>query len=141
MTFTEKSSWISFFIIALVYSQYFLYVFEGLATGSMERAQIFGLFIGATVALIVYQTVLHVILAIFNLKQANEPSDERDRMIATKSGNISGWVLTFSVITIAVTVFIHDLNAMWSANLLILALVVSQLAEYVMTLFYYRRGY
>jgi len=141
MTFTEKSSWISFFIIALVYSQYFLYVFEGLANGSMEKVQIFGLFIGATVALIVYQTVLHVILAIFNLKQADEPSDERDRMFATKAGNISGWVLTFAVITIAVTVFIHDLNAMWSANLLILALVVSQLAEYIMTVFYYRRGY
>lgn len=141
MSFKEKSIWASFFIILLVYGKYFLYVFDGLSTGSLDKGDISGLFIGAVVALIVYQIVFHIILAVLNSKQADEPSDERDRMISTKAGNVSGWVLGFAVFTIAAHIFIYDLNALWSANLLMLAMVISQLSAYAMQLFYYRRGY
>jgi hypothetical protein len=141
MSFKEKSIWASLLIMLLVYSKYFLYVFEGLAAGTLDKGDISGLFLGAVITLIIYHIVFHIILAIFNVKQAEEASDERDRMIANKAGNISGWVLGFAVLTIAAYIFIQDLDALWSANLLLLALVVSQLTSYVMQLFYYRRGY
>lgn len=141
MSFKEKSIWASFFIILLVYSKYFSYVFQGLAAGTIDKGEISGLFIGAIITLIVYQIVFHIFLGILIAKDPDEPSDERDHMISTKAGNVSGWVLGFAVFVIAAHVFIHDLNALWSANLLMLALVVSQLSDYAMQLFYYRRGY
>lgn len=141
MSFKEKSIWVSLLIIALVYSKYFLYVFVGLASGTLDKGDISGLFFGAVIALITYQIIFHIIIATINVKEAVAPTDERDRMISTKAGNISGWVLAFAVFMIAACVFVYDLNALWSANLLMLAMVVSQLASYAMQLFYYRRGY
>lgn len=141
MSFNEKSIWASFIIIALVYSKYFLYVFEGLAAGTIDKGEISGLFIGAIITLVIYQIVFHIILGILRAKRPDEPDDERDREFSTKAGNISGWVLGFAVFVIAAHVFIYDLDALWSANLLMLALVLSQLSAYAMQLFYYRRGY
>ena len=141
MSFKEKSIWASLLIILLVYSKYFLYVFKGLADGMLDKGDISGLFLGAVITLVIYHIVFHIILALLNVKQADEPTDERDRMIAHKAGNISGWVLGFAVLMIAAHIFVHNLDALWSANLLLLALVVSQLSSYVMQLFYYRRGY
>ncbi len=40
MSFKEKSIWASCFIILLVYGKYFLYVFDGLSTGSLDKGDI-----------------------------------------------------------------------------------------------------
>jgi len=141
ISFKEKSILASFIIILLVYSKYFLYVFQSLTAGTIDKGEVSGLFIGAIISLIVYQVVFHIILGILKAKDPDEPNDERDRMISANAGNISGWVLGFAVFVSAGYIFIHDLNALWSANLLMLALVISQLSDYAMQLFYYRRGY
>lgn len=141
MSFEEKSVWVSLVVILTVFTGYFSQSFEGLAAGTLERGEALGMFVAAVIAVIVLEVALHIIIAIFSSKDAANPSDERDRLFVIKAGNISGYVLGFGVLVIAVQALIHDQDALWSANLLLFAVFVSQIACYALQLFYYRRGY
>ena len=141
VTFEEKSTWVSLAAVLFVYGGYFSQVFEGLMNNSLNKGEIGGLFIGSVVTLVIIQVVLQIILAVSNSKDANRQSDERDRLFALKAGYTSDWVLSFGILTIAVSIFLHDLDPLWTANLLFFLLVVSQVVCYVLTLFFYRRGY
>ena len=141
MSFEEKSTWASLAIILFVFVGYFSQVFEGISTGSLDKADITGLFFGAIVTVIVMEIILHIVITVFNVKDADQSRDERDRLFSMKAGNISGWVLGFGVLVIAAQAFMKDLNALWVANLLLFIVFVSQIVSYALKLFYYRRGY
>ena len=141
VTFEEKSTWVSLATTVFIYAMYFSQVFEGLMNNSLNKGEVAGLFIGSVVTMIIIQVVLQIILAARNSKEASRSGDERDRLFAMKAGYTSDWVLSFGVLIIAVHIFLNDLNSLWTANLLFLLFVVSQVVCYVMTLFYYRRGY
>lgn len=141
MSFEEKSTWVSLAIILLVFTGYFVQVFEGISTGSLDKADVTGLFFGAVITVVVLEVALHIVTAIFNVKDADQSMDERDRLYAVKAGNISGWVLGIGVLTIAAHTFIQDLNPLLVANLLLFMVFVSQIASYALKLFYYRRGF
>lgn len=141
MSFTEKSTWASLAIILLVFTGYFSSVFEGLMDGTLSKPETFGLFMGALVMLIVLEVALHIVLALVNAREANQAADERDKLIAMRAGNISGWVLAIGVLGIAAQTFIYDLNSLWMANLLLFTVYVSQVVCYVLQLFFYRRGF
>lgn len=141
MSFEEKSTWVSLAIILLVFTGYFVQVFEGISAGNLDKGDITGLFFGAVITVVVLEVALHIATAIFNVKDADQSMDERDRHYAVKAGNISGWVLGIGVLTIAAHTFVQDLNPLLVANLLLFMVFVSQIASYAMKLFYYRRGY
>ena len=141
MSFEEKSTWISLAIILLVSTGYFTQVFEGISAGDLDKADITGLFFGAVITVVVLEVALHIAIAIFNVRDADQSMDERDRLYAVKAGNISGWVLGIGVLTIAAHTFIQDLNPLLVANLLLFMVFVSQIASYALKLFYYRRGF
>lgn len=141
MSFEEKSVWVSLLIILFVFVAYFSQVFQGLATDSLNKVEVSGLFIGAVVSVVVLEIVLHIAIAIFNVKDADQPTDERDRLFSMKSGNISGLVLGILVVTISMMSFIHEFSGVWVANILLFAIFISQIVSYVLQLFYYRRGY
>jgi hypothetical protein len=141
MSWEEKSTWASLLIILLVFTGYFSQVFEGLAADTLDRAEVSGLFIGAVVSVIVLEILLHIVIAVFNVRDADQPRDERDRQFSMKAGNISGWVLGAAVLTIALHAFMYENSSIWVANLLLFAVFVSQIVSYSLQLFYYRRGY
>ena len=141
ISFEEKSVWASLVIILLVFTGYFSQVFEGLTSNSLVKAELAGLFVGAVISVIVLEIILHIVIAISNSREADQPRDERDQLIAMKAGNISGWVLGFGVLIIAGQAFMTELSSLWVSNLLLLAVFVSQVCSYVLQLFYYRRGY
>lgn len=141
MTFEEKSTWVSLGILLFVFSGYFSQVFNGLLTDSLEKTEVSGLFISAVATIVVLEIVLHIVIAIFNVRDAEQPKDERDKLFAMKAGNISGLILGAGVLIIAVQTVLSDLNSLWVANLLLFIVLVSQVASDVLRLFYYRRGY
>lgn len=141
MSFEEKSTWASLVIILIVFAGYFSQVFEGMTAGSLDKADITGLFFGAIITVIVMEIILHITIAVFNVKDADQSRDERDRLFSMKAGNISGWVLGFGVLIIAAQTFMKDLDALWVANLLLFIVFVSQIVSYSLKLYYYRRGY
>lgn len=141
MTFEEKSTWVSLGILLFVFSGYFSQVYDGLMTETLNKTDVAGLFIGAVATIIVLQIVLHIVIAIFNVRDADQPKDERDKLFAMKAGNISGLVLGVGVLMIAAQTILSDLSALWVANLLLFIVLVSQVVSDVLRLFYYRRGY
>jgi hypothetical protein len=141
LSFKEKSTWISLAIITFIFVGYFSQVYQGLVSGTLDKAAISGLFLGAVVSIIVLVIVSHIVIAILNVKDADQPTDERDRLFSIKAGNISGWVLGFGVLIISAHAFIQELDSLWVANLLLFAVFVSQVVSYALQIFYYRRGY
>lgn len=141
ISFEEKSTWASLVIILTVFTGYFSQVFEGVAAGNLDKAEISGLFLGAVISVIVLEIILHIAIAIFNVKDADRSLDERDRLFSMKAGNIAGWVLGTGVLIIAVQTFIGDLDGLWVANLLLFIVFISQIVSYSLKLFYYRRGF
>lgn len=141
VSFEEKSTWVSLAIITFVFAGYFSQVYEGLMSGTLDKVAVLGLFIGAVISIVVLQIGLHIVIAILNAKDADQTSDERDRLFSMKAGNISGWVLGFGVLTISAQTFMRDLDSLWVANLLLFAVFVSQVVSYALQIFYYRRGY
>ncbi len=141
MSFEEKSTWVSLAIITFVFTGYFSQVYEGLLSGNLDKAAVTGLFIGAVIAIIVLEVVFHIVIAAQNVKDADRPTDERDRLFSMKAGNISGWVLGIGVLMIAGHTFMKEPDAIWVANLLLFAVFVSQVVSYALQIFYYRRGY
>jgi len=141
LTFREKSYWASLLIMSAVWLNYFVRVQPVLADGTISREASFGLFVGAVVVLVILEIVVHILLAVTNLKTADKPADEREKIISCKAGNLSGWVLGFCVVTIGGYAMLHDVSSVLIANLLLLALVLSQCVDYALALFYYRRGW
>jgi hypothetical protein len=141
LTFKEKSYWASLLILSVVWVNYFMRVKPAMFDGSITRAESIGLFMGALITLIILQIVVHVLLAVINPRTADQSSDERDKTIISKAGNIAGWVLSTCVVMIGAYAMFIDVSSVLIANLLLLALVLSQCAEYALALFYYRRGW
>ena len=141
LTFQEKSNWASLIIMSVVWVNYFVRVQPVLADGTISREDSIGLFIGAVVTLVILEIVVHIGLAVTNLKTADQPSDERGKIITSKAGNFSGWVLAICVVIIGGYAMFRDVSSVLIANLLLLALVLSQCVDYAMALFYYRRGW
>ena len=141
MSFKEKSTWVSLAILIMVFVGYFSRVYDGLVSGSLDKADVFGLFIGAVISIIILEVALHIVIAVLNVKDADQPGDERDRLFSIKAGNISGWVLGIGVLMISAHTFIQELDFLWVANLLLFAVFISQVVSYVLQIFYYRRGF
>lgn len=140
-SFEEKSTWVSLAIILIVFGGYFSRVFDGLVSGTLDKAEVSTMFIGAVVTVIVLEIALHVVIAAINSKEANQSRDERERLFSMKAGNIAGWVLGAGVLIIATRAFMLEMDSLWIANLLLFAVFVSQLVSYVLQILYYRRGY
>lgn len=141
VSFEEKSTWVSLAIITFIFAGYFSQVYQGLVNDTLDKGAVLGLFIGAVVSIIVLEIVLHIVIAVLNVKDADQPNDERDRLFSMRAGNISGWVLGIGVLIIASQTFVQELDSLWVANLLLFAVFVSQVVSYVLQIFYYRRGY
>jgi len=141
MTFREKSYWASLLIMSLVWINYFVRIRPALIDGSITRADSAGLFAGALVTLIILEVFVHIVLAVSDPKTADQPSDERDKTIGYKAGNLAGWVLGICVVMIGALAMFRDVSSVLLANLLLLALVLSQCADYALSLYYYRRGW
>jgi len=141
ISFEEKSTWASLAIVTFIFAGYFSQVYQGLMDGTLDKAAIFGLFFGAVISVVVLEILLHTVIALVNIKDAEQRSDERDRLFSMRAGNISGWVLGIGVLIIAAQTLMNDLDSLWVANLLLFAIFVSQFVSYALQIFYYRRGY
>lgn len=139
LSFQEKSIWVSLIIMLIVWFNYFSVIQPAMLEGNIGRAETIGVFIGAVIALIVLQIIGQIIIAVANPKSADQPSDERDKAIARRSGNISGWVLSFLVVSIGGYAMFLDVSSILIANLLLLAVVLTQCVDYAFQLLFYRR--
>ena len=139
MTFTEKSAWVM--IAALIVSggiYLSALILQSQALGQTAPPNI-GILAISVIIIIAIAIFGHAVAALGNPFEANEPEDERDRIVAWRSGNLSGYVLGFGAMTgLFHYAFLNDGNLLF--HTIIIALWISQLMEYALMLFFYRRG-
>ncbi|MEL6860141.1 MAG: hypothetical protein AAFO74_17290 [Pseudomonadota bacterium] len=139
MAFKEKSAWVMSIALIVAGAFYAWSVFIiWQAAGMVPPPNVLGLAVGVVI-IIAIAIFGHIVAAIGNPMDANAPEDERDRLVVWRAGNLGGLVLG----ALSMTGLFH-FAVLGNGNLLfhmiIGALTLSQLAEYVLTIWYYRRG-
>jgi hypothetical protein len=139
MTFQEKSAWVM--ILALIVSGAFYALSVYGAAAALETIPPpNGIGMGVAVVIIIAIAIFgHAVAALGNPTEANSPEDERARVIVWRAGNLSGALLgVFSILLIMAYAVVQSGHLLFHA--LIASLVISQIAEYVLTIWFYRRG-
>lgn len=134
-SFQEKSIWSVLLSLVGVFGYYFYRV----SNPSLGDSETFGLFVVAVVVLVILLAVLHVGIAIHNTREASQGGDERDTLIELKATRISSTVLSVGAL-LSAGLWLTDATPLNMANAILLSLVVAEMAQCVMQLFYYRRG-
>lgn len=139
MTFLEKSAWVmscALLIAGILYT--YVLIVAWTALGEAPPPNI-GFVVILTVPLTALAIFGHAVAALGNPTEANAPEDERDRTVAWRAGNLSGALL--GAITIAIIGFLAMFgSANLAFHMLVLGLVFAQIAEYALTILFYRWG-
>lgn len=139
MSFQEKSAWVM--CIALIISGSF-YAWSVLALANVLQIipppNAGGIAIGVII-IVAIAIFGHAVAALGNPTDANAPEDERDRLVVWRAGNLSGMLLG-----VVCMLSLFAFAVLGSGNLLfhmiVAGVVISQFAEYALTILYYRRG-
>jgi len=135
-SFEEKSVWIQLGALVVFGGVYGAMAGKLLASGVREMPAFAVIFMVAVVVMVVLMIVAYAIAAFSGRQDA---ADERDRLIAWRSEHNSGWVLAVGVFA-AVTCMVMGLDDVWTANLLLGSLFLSEGLGFVLRLRYYRKG-
>ncbi|MEL6663449.1 MAG: hypothetical protein AAFR33_10640 [Pseudomonadota bacterium] len=140
MTFIEKSAWIMFFALGVSGAFYSWTVYTvSLELGETAPPNV-GLIALSTIIIVAFAILGHAFAALGNPADADAPEDERDKQIAWRSGNISGYVLGIAAMFgLWHYAFLGDGHLLF--HTVVIGLVLSQLAEYGLSLWFYRRGF
>ena len=89
--YEEKSAWVTFFSLVVVFGLYFFAAAQMLTAGLTDVVAPFvPLFIGVTVLLVIVLVVGHIVAALMGRPEAR---DERDTLIERRAESSSGWIL------------------------------------------------
>ncbi len=136
LSFQEKSIWSVLVSLLVVFGFYFYLI----SVAAMTPSQGLGLFIFAVVALVVMLAILHIGIALCNIRSATQDGDERDTLIELQAIRISSTVLAVGAL-LSASMWMTDTTPLNMANAILLSLVVSEIVQCVVQLVYYRRGF
>ena len=136
MSFREKSAWISFVLIVLVFGPYFWLVGRQLMGGAHVHA-------GTQFALIalffVLEVVVHVAIAVRSPRDARAPKDEREVLIDLKATRTAFYVLFAGALMSIFTM--HFRVTVWTFSQFVLfSIVVAELVKFAWQIVLFRRG-
>lgn len=140
MTFREKSAWVMMVLLIATGLLYGRAVFAMSAALGETAPPSIGLIIGITVLIVIGAIVGNTLAALTNPGEANAPEDERDKLVLSRAGNLSGLILAFGAVT-GLWHFLAQRDANMLFHIVTASLVISQIAEYALTIFYYRRSW
>lgn len=140
MSFQEKSLWVSLAGLLLAFGGYFYSAYVTVLPTPAAKdvlPQQAGLFIAATVVLVVLLVAGHVVIALLDRRTE---ADERDRSIELRGGRYGSYVLATGVFFALCTSLMTEGNAVM-AHVLLGSWVLAQGVEIITQLAMYRRGY
>ena len=139
MTFHEKSAWIMGILLLVIGGWYTNTIWNVSRELGETAPPLLPLAAVATIALIIGAVVSHAFIAAINPEDADDSEDERDKQVLRRSGNIAGYVLGFGCFAGLWNYFwLSDGNMLF--HIVVVSLIASQIAEYALTIFFYRRG-
>lgn len=138
MSFQEKSTWVMFAIVLMVYGWYFAVVSNRISDQNVAEIAYRGVMVATVLALVVLAILSHIVIAVANPKDA-ETADVRDREINRFGEYVGGYVLGVGAF-FALAMAILEIEHFWIANVILAGLVLSELVSLGTKLFLYRRG-
>ena len=151
MSYKEKSLWVT--LALTLYLIYFYYSnMLMLQTNELLTEDTFTILLITTVIwLAIISTVSHTVLAIINYKEANNPEDERDKLIELYGCRIGYYLLSigvvFSIVHIQLNNYIGGYLGLDSVHgiinfmhIIIMSFLIADTAKYATQLYYYRKG-
>lgn len=136
MSFKEKSIWISLVTTILIFGYYFLRIFQMANNEEATHTEIAVFFISVIVLIVIVETILHILLAIFHRPEAE---DERDRLIELKATRNAYYLLVAGVFT-AIVGFVVSAAPILVAHIILFFFILAETGAFITQLFYYRRG-
>lgn len=137
MSFREKSAW-AMAAVMLVTGLFYLRMMQALPADGPASTQI-GPMIPYVIALIILSVAVQVVLAVVAPKDASRPADERERAAIDRAGHWSGLILATGMISGIGSYLVWN-----NGNILMLwamgALIISQIAEYALQIYLFRKG-
>lgn len=139
MGFQEKMAWAMAAILFVTGAAYYGWVFFASSELGQAPPPILPLLILYVVFIVIAAAGMATVIALTNPSEANARLDERERMIQFKGEAWSGRALAFLVLLglIDFAVF-QDGNRLF--HVIFAALIISQIAEYCLQIFFFRRG-
>jgi hypothetical protein len=139
MPFREKSAWMMIAALGLAGAGYAAIVVN--VSLGLERLAppLIPLIVVFTIAVIVLAAGSHIFIAALAPKDANAPTDERDRAIAARAGAMSGNVFATGVaLALGHYLMVHDGDVLFYA--VFAAWTLAQVSEYAFQIALYRRA-
>lgn len=93
---------------------------------------------GAVVLIVVLQIIVQATLAVIRSQEANEPQDERDRLVGLKASRVAYILLNVGAVALLVHIFWGDLSVPAIAVWLVALLYATDITKYFATFVYYR---
>ena len=139
MTFNEKMAWIMICALLSASAVFFFILLN--VSSSLETVPMPVILVGLVIfvaIIIVVATIGATIAALSNVSEADSTRDERDKVFFLKASH-AGSVVTG--VTLLLTCSIYFLGARASDMLLgiVASLILGQLVEYAVQIYYYRR--
>jgi uncharacterized membrane protein (DUF485 family) len=139
MPFHEKSAWTMAVTLTIGGILYFVAVASMSAELGHLAPPILPTVIVYTGIIIVLAIIGHIVIAGLSPREANAPSDERDKKVVDRAGHWSGYVLGVGAIAaLGLYLFTYDGNLMF--YIVFGSLMASQIAAYLCQIALYRRG-
>jgi small-conductance mechanosensitive channel len=139
MSFREKISWLSLGAILISFGPYFgSLIFAGGPPWTLG-ASATRFFIGAVTIQVVLMAVGIAGIILSNLKEAPQPSDERDKMLSRRASAIAYAILVPALFCTLAIPFFGMSNAVF-INAILAAIVVAETVRYSTEIIGYRRG-
>ena len=135
-SFHEKSIWISLITISLIFGYYFVRVFMMASQDEINVVENIVLLISVIVMVIIVEVVFHIILA---LRARPQIQDERDRLIELKATRNAYFVLAFGIF-LPIVCIAASVRPFIVAHVIMFIFVLSEIAQFLSQLFYYRKG-
>lgn len=139
MSFREKSAWAMMIILIGGGLYYFNMVWKASKALGDIAPPIMPFVIAYIVVIVIASIIAMTVLGISSPTEANAPADERERYAESQAGNLSGYVLGFGVIT-GLLHYSVSMDGNMLFHTIFASLMLSQIAEYGLQIWYYRRG-
>lgn len=139
MSFQEKSTWIEFLCVGLVYGNYFLSMVDRVAATPVEAIGYQATMLATVGALVVLVIAAYIVVTVVS-RDKDDTADERDRAINRQGEYVGGFVLGGGAL-LAMGLAMLEFHQFWIANTLLAALVLSELVSCACKIVLYRRGH
>jgi uncharacterized membrane protein (DUF485 family) len=140
MAFQEKSAWIMALALLAGGVFYFALVASLSSEAGALAPPLLPQIIAYTAVLVGIAILGHIVAAAMKPREANSDPDERERLIVVRAGHLSSYILGVGVL-LSLGMYLFGLggNALFYG--VFGSLMLAQLGEYLLRIFFYRRGF